>query len=177
MLSLIAAAAASKQGGGAQIVQGSNTYPTAALLLASYADEMHAYDEGARWANKGLAMQPYNWMLSLEAASCTMALHHPAESYQVLKDALDNGGFTLSDEAKARLLRNEGSALIELNRLDEAEAAEHESIRLMPNNPQAQNELQYIARLRAGGPATDVTIGIPQNPPPDSDNQPGNKGN
>jgi len=44
--------------------------------------------------------------------------------------------------------------LVELGRLDEAEAALGDSLVAQPNNSLAQNELRYIARLRASGAPT-----------------------
>lgn len=45
-------------------------------------------------------------------------------------------------------LRGKGFALIELDHLDEAEAAFKSSLEVAPNNPLALNELNYIQRLR-----------------------------
>jgi tetratricopeptide (TPR) repeat protein len=46
-------------------------------------------------------------------------------------------------------LRGVGFILIELNRLDEAEQALHDSLKLEPGNKVALNELAYISDLRA----------------------------
>jgi Flp pilus assembly protein TadD len=45
-------------------------------------------------------------------------------------------------------LRGKGFALIELQRLDEAEVAFKSSLEIEPNNKLALNELGYIKRLR-----------------------------
>ena len=50
----------------------------------------------------------------------------------------------------ARALRGQGSVLIDLRRLDEAEAAISRSLVLDPESKVAKNELQYIAELRRG---------------------------
>ncbi len=96
-------------------------------------------------------------MLTLEYAACMMAQHRQAEAVAAIQETLDHPAI-LSNEGRARLLRNKGVALIDLNRLDEAQTALNESIRLLPDNPQARNELQYIARLRAGQRRDDATI-------------------
>jgi tetratricopeptide (TPR) repeat protein len=50
---------------------------------------------------------------------------------------------------RALALRGIGFALIELQRLDEAEASFQESLKIDPNNRLALNELTYIRQLRA----------------------------
>lgn len=44
----------------------------------------------------------------------------------------------------------------------------NESIRLQPNNPIARQELGYIAELRAGAEARNVTIIAPNAPKPET---------
>jgi len=75
---------------------------------------------------------------------------------------------------QSRFLRNKGIILIDLNRIDEAEAALNESIRLEPNNPGARRELQYIQQLRAGHPPSGTTLTRPyaQPQPPPRPGQP-----
>src|SRR5262249_25891100 len=52
---------------------------------------------------------------------------------------------------RAVALRGTGFVLIELDQLDEAERYFRESLALDPDSSVAKNELNYIARLRAGG--------------------------
>lgn len=49
-----------------------------------------------------------------------------------------------------RALRGVGFSLIELNRLDEAEAAYRRALAVNPGDEQSQNELRFIAERRAG---------------------------
>ncbi len=67
----------------------------------------------------------------------------------------------LSDADRARFFRGRGYALTELRRLDDAQKAYEDSLKLDPGNALAQNELQYIARLRAGGLAEPGTLSVP----------------
>jgi Flp pilus assembly protein TadD len=60
--------------------------------------------------------------------------------------------------------RGRGFVLTELGRLDEAEAAYRESLKIEPDSERAKNELQYIARLKAGGPSAPYALGL--TPPP-----------
>jgi tetratricopeptide (TPR) repeat protein len=61
----------------------------------------------------------------------------------------------LGGPEKARLLRGRGYALTELNRLEEAQAAYQESLKLDPDSELAKHELTYIAGLMAGKPKTE----------------------
>lgn len=146
-----------------------NIYPQVALLLGSYAVEMHSYEEALRWLDRGLVWQPRFEQLNIERASALLQLHRPAEALAQLQSLLDDPAVAPLIQ-RARVVRNAGVALIELNRLDEAEAALNESIRLQPENPIAQSELQYIAQLRRGAPTREVELSSPgaqgDSPPP-----------
>mgnify|MGYP000869388345 CR=1 FL=1 len=65
---------------------------------------------------------------------------------------------------RARFNRTAGVALIDLNRLDDAEASLNEALRLDPNDRVAREELLYIAELRRGGPQRDLLIEAPNAP-------------
>lgn len=56
---------------------------------------------------------------------------------------------------RAHLQRGRGFALTELGRLDEAEAAYNEALKIDPNDDRAKHELEYIAHLKAGGSPTE----------------------
>jgi Flp pilus assembly protein TadD len=58
------------------------------------------------------------------------------------------------DSDRARMFRGIGYSLTELGRLDDAERAYRKSLTCEPGNGHAENELKYIAQLRAGKPAT-----------------------
>jgi hypothetical protein len=50
------------------------------------------------------------------------------------------------------MLRGEGYALVDLNRLDEAEAAYKESLKVDPDHGHALEELKFIESVRRGTP-------------------------
>lgn len=140
-----------------RVVRGANPYAYASLLLGAYSNEMHHFEEGISWLDRGLALQPREQNLVLEKATALGQLHRLDEQIALLQAELNDDFASLSID-KSRFQRNLGVALIDANRLDEAEAALRESIRLEPNNPRAENELRYIAQLRAGGQHTDATM-------------------
>jgi tetratricopeptide (TPR) repeat protein len=147
-LSILAAGVVAQGGGHVTVSQAPNAYAEISLMLGSYANENHNFDEAISWLDRGLALQPENQFLISEKATALSALSRKQEAYDLLRAALDNPMALTLD--RARFQRMAGVILIDLDRLDEAEAALNESIRLQPNNPTARNELAYIARLRAG---------------------------
>jgi tetratricopeptide (TPR) repeat protein len=146
------------------VVQAPNTYVDAMLMLGLHFNEVRQYDEGLAWLDRGLALQPRFWPLILERAASLMALGRNAEAAASLQGALNDQRMSPTLD-RARFTRVLGVALIELDRLDEAEAALNESIRLQPDNPGARNELAYIAQLRAGAPRTNLQMSVPGNRP------------
>lgn len=142
-----------------------NTYPLAALLLGSYLNELHAYPDAIAVLDRGLAMQPSDQYLVTEKVASLVQLHRQQEAADMLQALL-------ADESQAivldrgRVERILGETLIDLNRLDEAEAALRESIRVQPQNPNAQHELDYIAGLRSGGAHSDAQLTTSPAPPP-----------
>jgi tetratricopeptide (TPR) repeat protein len=127
-----------------------DTYPEAALLLASYANETKQPAEAIRWLDRGLALQPDNAFLTAEKASALEFLHRPADALGLLDGWLKTNAMA-SNPLKALILRDRGFALVELQRLDEAEAAYRDSLKAEPTHLGAQHELTYIAGLKAGG--------------------------
>jgi hypothetical protein len=64
-----------------------------------------------------------------------------------------------SDRQRARAWRGRGSVLIDMNRLDDAEAAYRTSLELQPDHRLALAQLDYIAKRRTGeAQAVDPTI-------------------
>jgi tetratricopeptide (TPR) repeat protein len=129
-----------------------NVYPMAALLLGSIANERRDPRAALAYLDKGLAFQPDNVMLitekgaalgALQRFSDALAVYQSADSIDFVTKMLDPGG-------EARVLRGKGFALIELKRLDEAEAAYVAALKLEPNHVGAKGELNYIRKLRAG---------------------------
>jgi tetratricopeptide (TPR) repeat protein len=127
-----------------------NTYPNAAFLLGSYKIEARDPRGAIEWLDKGLALQPTNLLLVCEKASALFLLQRFGDALALLDEAAAAPDEQFYIAGQARLQRTRGFALVELNRLDEAEAAYKASLVLEPDHGGAKNELTYIAQMRAG---------------------------
>jgi tetratricopeptide (TPR) repeat protein len=127
-----------------------NTYPLAALILGSDAVGRRQPDEAIAWLDKGLALQPDNLYLVTEKGTALAMLGRAADALALYDATLALGDRTGDAKSQARLRRGRGWALIELGRLDEAEADYKLSLSLEPGHGGAQRELKYIADHRAG---------------------------
>lgn len=167
IISAAIASAAHELGQRTTIRMASNPFVDADMVLGAYEVEAGRYQEALAWLDRGLALQPHNDSLIMEKATALNGLQRFAEAQALLQAALEDRDAALTLD-RARFLRVSGITLIDLNRLDEAEAALTESIRLQPNNPIARQELDYIAQLRAGGERRGLTIIAPNAPTPDT---------
>jgi tetratricopeptide (TPR) repeat protein len=150
------------------VAQEPNIYGDAFLLLGSHYVEAREPEEAIAWLDRGLAIQSANQLLISEKVAALNLLRRYADAAALLQSALDNPALELTLD-RSRFLRLLGVTLIDLNRLDEAETALNESIRLNPDNPIARNELRYIAQLRAGRRPTQMTITAPDAQPQPQD--------
>jgi tetratricopeptide (TPR) repeat protein len=141
-----------------------NTYPLALLVLGSNDVEHRRYDQAITWLDRGLALQPNNQYLNFEKVAAYMGLRRYQDAATLLQWLIDNPVLELTLD-RDRAYRNLGVVLIDLNRLDEAEAALNESIRLEPNNPGARGELEYIAGLRRGEGQRELQLQAPASQP------------
>jgi tetratricopeptide (TPR) repeat protein len=137
-----------------------NTYPLALLVLGSNDVEHRRYDQAIAWLDRGLALQPNNQYLNFEKVAAYMGLRRYQDAATLLQALIDNPVLELTLD-RGRAYRNLGVVLIDLNRLDEAEAALNESIRREPNNPGARGELEYIAGLRRGEGQRELQLQAP----------------
>jgi tetratricopeptide (TPR) repeat protein len=128
-----------------------NPYAVAGFYLGSYLNETGRYDEALAALNLGLEAAPNSPGLISERNAAFFGLHRFDDALASARRGLEIAN--LAPEDHARLLRNLGNALTELKRLDEAEQAYRDSLKLEPGNALALNELRYIAQLRRGGPA------------------------
>lgn len=134
-----------------------NPYPMISLFLGSYYNETGKFDDAVRVLDEGLSLSPspdlrlgehVPYLLG-ERGAAYAALRRWDDSLASYDEGLKIAA--MPDSARARLFRGRGYALTELGRLDEAEEAYNNSLKLEPGNQLAQHELQYIAQLRAGG--------------------------
>jgi len=174
LLVLSVAAAAQKQGQPkGSVVALDNPYPAIAVVLGSYYDEVGKPEEAVRVLDRGLALTSSKGTLGgahlpilyAERGAALTALNR-------WQDALDDyeSGLAVIDLAprdNARLLRGKGFALTELGKLDLAEQAYRDSLKLDPENAIATHELAYLAHLKSGGARAPTALTIPgQSPKP-----------
>jgi len=164
-----------------QVTAVNNPYPAIGKLLATYYDEIGRMEDGIRVLDEGLALSPEpdakagQMVISLlgEKGFALAALKRYPDALAVYEQ-----GIALKDTPpleRAILYRGKGLIMTETNRLDDAEAAYRESLKLDPGNPRAENELRYIAGLRAGRPKTAVEMILPrgeQKPIPQTPQEP-----
>lgn len=155
MLSIMATAAAQGSSADARVNISTqpNVYPMIALLLGSAAVERHDYQDALTWLDRGLALQPLEWQLLTERISALHGLQRWEEGLKAADEALASGDMLISMHA-APLHRKRGFSLVELGRLDEAQAAYEESLKSEPDNAAALGELEYIRGLRGGAAPT-----------------------
>lgn len=132
-------------------------YPLIAHVLGLYLNETDHPDEALVVLAKGFEILREHHVPEMAATTPPLMMEMAAtfnaakQSATALKAydyvlTLPSNGFDL----RAKAQRGRGYALIELNRLDEAEAAYNESLKLEPGNGLALRELRYIADARAG---------------------------
>jgi Flp pilus assembly protein TadD len=126
-------------------------------------NEMARYDEAIVELRKALALAPVDAQYQVELAYAYQQKHDWEQSLALYHSALDYAEITASDTLgmKCRALRGQGYDLVELHRLDEAEAAYRACLELKPNEPRSLGELEYIRRLRVKAKG-----GIASFPPP-----------
>lgn len=175
LLQLVGAAAAAEKTGntapGRETIAVPNPYSAISFYLGSYYNEIGRHDEAVRVLDKGLALNaahgnefnPVLPSLISERAVALAQLKRFPEALAGYEAGLKLPG--IADLHKARMHRGRGYVLTELGRLDEAEEAYRESLKLEPGNRIALNELEYIAHLRAGGEKTSGGLVAPGNPP------------
>lgn len=132
------------------IIWQSNAYGRAHYYLGfSYIKQGKA-NEAMHYLKKGLALEPDKPLLRMEYAK---ALSLSGDRLAALRECevVIALGAEISPDMQAVALRGKGFHLIELARLDEAEAAFRESLKAEPKNKIALHELEYIQHLRNGG--------------------------
>lgn len=165
MDTLATSAEAAKANPGKTIVSIHDPYPMMALYLASYYNEIGRFADALRVLEREKVRNPGTLgdgcaALTSERAVALMQLKRLPEALAVYEEGLKLGN--IDDRGKARMHRGRGYVLTEMGRLDEAEAAYNESLKLEPGNRIALGELEYIAKLKAGGDKAPGGIVLPQ---------------
>jgi tetratricopeptide (TPR) repeat protein len=143
--------------GGPISPEAAEVYGSAAMILTMEATEQRRFEEAIAFGTKGLALTPDSSVLLTETAIAYGQLRRFDEGLNLIDSWL--AVHSAGDPAdRARVYRGRGFALIELQRLDEAEAAYVEALKLEPNHQGAKDELAYIAQLRQGGEKQGIGI-------------------
>lgn len=167
LMALAAATAKNSPVAGRKVVAVQNPYPIAGLYLGSYYDEIGRPEDAIRVIDEGMNSAPitgvdlgeHEPVLIAERGAALTALKRWPEALADYERGLAISN--LPPRAEAILLRGRGFALTELGRLDEAEKSYRDSLTYEPGNARAHSELEYIARLRAGGSREATGIDIP----------------
>lgn len=125
------------------------SYSKAFYLLAFLKVERKEYTEALDFIEQGLLLEPDHPLLWCEKALILNYLEQHEEAYRLFMKAASIRPW-IPAEHKARALRGAGVALIDLNRLDEAEEVLRESLVYEPDSFAAKNELGYVDHLRKG---------------------------
>jgi tetratricopeptide (TPR) repeat protein len=139
------------------IMTAPNPYPQIGLMLAFYYNEAGRPQDALRVIDATIKLSALSELhlgaklsaLLTESSAAYVTMEHWGESLVAADAALEA---SQTDPDKARSFRSRGFALVELGRLDDAEAAYRDSLRLEPDNGLAKEEMGYIARLRTGAP-------------------------
>ena len=150
-LALVAAAA--KDGAPARdtIVIGPNWAD--AYLLKGFAEvELKDLEAAQATLRKATALSPWNAQYLSELAYVTQQLGASAEALELYGSAQELAGYVDDPQRKrresARACRGQGYALVELKRLDEAEARYQACIAIDPADKISPGEIDYIRQLR-----------------------------
>lgn len=128
----------------------SNAYPRAHYFMGFLCVKTGRHEEALGYLERGQELEPTNPLFNLERAQ---ALAQSGEKQRALEcyEAVTDMGPFVTAFAVGVAWRGRGSVLVELGRLEEAEAAYRSSLGFDPENPIAFDELRYIEHLRQGG--------------------------
>jgi tetratricopeptide (TPR) repeat protein len=126
-----------------------SAYPKALYYLAFLRVKQGRYQEAIAFLDQGERLEPTNPNFRLERAQAIVRMGQFQDSLAHYRQVRELGPHT-SAKHVGLALRGEGFALIELARLDEAEACFRQSLEFDPESPVAANELAYIQELRRG---------------------------
>lgn len=151
---LIALAISAKAHPDRKTIAFADPYPAIAYYLGDYYNDIQRPDYALRVFERQRALEPNSHSalrpnLATERAIALAGLRRLPEALAAYEEGLTLPG--LSDKDKARMMRGRGYILTEMERLDEAEVAYNDSLKLEPDSVVAKNELDYLRKLRLGG--------------------------
>lgn len=130
-----------------------NAYPRAHYYLGFACVALSKPEQALQFLERGRELEPTNPHFNFEMAHAFIRMKQP-ENALAFYDAISEISPYVSRLNLAVAKRGRGSALIALERLDEAEEAFRESLDCEPGNRLALNELIYISELKMGCKAT-----------------------
>ncbi len=114
--------------------------------------ELNRFDEAAHALDRALELSPHNPQFLTERGVVYRASRDWEKMLESNRNALEFIDIASPDDKRgierARAMRGQGYALIELERLDEAEQIFRDSLEVDPGNALALDELEYIKQLR-----------------------------
>jgi tetratricopeptide (TPR) repeat protein len=132
---------------GQEVTWVADSYSLACYQLAVIAVEEERLEDGIRHIESGLAIEPEHPELWNEQGYILSRLQRYEQALQCYQQAAVVREWAPKEQF-ARAYRGQGGVLIDLNRLDEAEAAFRRSLELEPENTRALSELEFIDERR-----------------------------
>jgi tetratricopeptide (TPR) repeat protein len=129
------------------------SYSKAHYLLAVIGVETGDVQGAVHHIVRAIELQPDHPLVIHEAAIILRGIWGPAKALAVVEKVDRVPAWLMTPARRALLERSRGVTLVELGRLDEAEAALRAALELEPDSAVARRELDYIAELRARGEA------------------------
>jgi tetratricopeptide (TPR) repeat protein len=129
-----------------------STWADAYLIKGSLQIDLGNLAEARLNLERATALAPLNAVYWGELGHTYHVEKNFPKALEIFKQATTAAEMTRADQADSTLLRRslrgQGYSLIELDRLDEAEALYRKCLQLEPSDQQARVELDYIAQLR-----------------------------
>jgi tetratricopeptide (TPR) repeat protein len=123
-----------------------------ALFLEGFAyNSLHRYEEARRALSLATALSPMNPHLFNELGYTCERLKDWPQAMQAFKNAENAADFLDGKrkvDEKTRAIRGQGYVLVELNKLDEAQAAYHRALAIDPGDVKSMGQLHYIQEVR-----------------------------
>ncbi|WP_430388370.1 tetratricopeptide repeat protein [Dyella sp. 20L07] len=112
--------------------------------------EMARYDDERIELDKALALAPLDAQYNNELAFTYSQMHEWEKALALYQRAEENAELTTTDvpHSQCASLRGQGYVLVELHRLDEAEAKYKACLKITPDEPKSLAEIDYIQTLR-----------------------------
>ncbi len=123
--------------------------------------ELGSPEDARTWIEKAIALSPWSWQFWVELGHIHQSRHDWPAALKAFGEALDHASLGPQEDLaqrKTRALRGLGFTLIELGRLDEAEAKFRAALELDPNDERSKNELLYIEQKRKQGRSSDGSL-------------------